>query len=45
MGALSIQSIALFAILVGSATAGADVVLFLENGRRIVVDRYWEEGD
>lgn len=25
--------------------SGAEYVLFLKNGRRIVVDRYWEEGE
>jgi tetratricopeptide (TPR) repeat protein len=41
-----------FAILLASAAgtmtasaSAAEVVLFLKNGRQIVVDRYWEEGE
>jgi tetratricopeptide (TPR) repeat protein len=29
----------------GAASLGAEEILFLKNGRHIVVDRYWEEGD
>lgn len=38
----------LFLILVlpsTSATAASWIVLFLKNGRQIVVDRYWEQGE
>lgn len=37
-----------FVILLASssaATAGTEIVLFLRNGRQIVVDRYWEKGE
>ena len=32
-------------VLASSALASAREVLFLTNGRTIVVDRYWEEGE
>ena len=35
----------LLAAALGSVPVEAEQILFLKNGRHIVVDRYWEEGD
>jgi tetratricopeptide (TPR) repeat protein len=34
-----------FTLAAGAGLASAEDVLFLKNGRKIVVDRYWEEGE
>jgi tetratricopeptide (TPR) repeat protein len=40
------RTVLALAIVVGAELAsGGENVLFLTNGRRIVVDRYWEEGE